>query len=227
MSLRINICLSILIFNCSIAVSQLYYVTLPPGHIKLHEGDDRIPGVSGSPFLSDDWSMGSITLNNGKVIDSILLKYNVYNSEMQFQAGKEIFVLGSPDSVLFVTLNDKRFMYLPFLDKKKKPLKEYFEVYSGDGMLLILIRHTVEVIKSNYNVALNTGEKNDRLQHKKSFYLKKDNEIVLIDKKGENLFSLLKDKSKELRDFTSQNHLSFTKGDDLERIIKYYNSIYF
>jgi hypothetical protein len=222
--LRVIICLSILVFNCSIAVSQLYYLNLPPGHNKLHVGDDRIPGIVGSPFLVDEWSKGNIILYNGKIIDDLPLRYNVYSREMHYQADNKVYILGSPDSILFITMNNKRFMYLPF-EEKKKAQKDYFELLTGD-VAQLLIRHTVTLVKSNYNVALNAGEKDDRLEHKSIYYLRKDNSIVLIDKKGESFFRLLADKSKELKTFASRNKFSFTNQDDLKRIVDYYNSFF-
>ncbi|MGE5406856.1 MAG: hypothetical protein ACM3NR_04005 [Methanosarcina sp.] len=224
MFLRISAFLSILIFNCSIAVSQLYYLNLPPGQNKLYVGDKRIPGLVGSPYLSDDWSTGSITLYNGNVINNLPLKYNVYLKEFHYQADKNEYILGSPDSVLFITMNGKRFMYLPFEEKKIKQ-KDYFEVLTGDESQLLL-RHTASITKSNYNIALNAGEKDNRLEQKKLYYLRKYESIVLIDKKGKNLYNLLNDKSEELKQFSLQNHLSFTNEDDLKRIIDYYNSFF-
>jgi hypothetical protein len=222
--LRVTTCLSILIFNCSIAVSQLYYLNLPPGHNKLYVGDERIPSIAGSPYLVNNWSKGSITLYNGKVIEDLPLKYNVHSGEMLYHVDNKTYILGSPDSVLFITMNNRRFMYLPF-EEKKKMQKDYFEVITGDVSQL-LIRHTVTLIKSNYNIALNAGEKDDRLEHKSNYYLRKERSVVLIDKKGESLFNLLSDKSKELRNFASQNKISFTNKDDLTRIVDYYNSFF-
>jgi len=224
MSLRLNFCLAVLLFNCGILLPQLYYVKLPAGHDKIHTTNDRVPGLVGSPYLSDDWSKGSIALYNGDVIDDITLKYNVFKKEMLFQADGDIYVLSSPDSVLFITMGDRRFVYLPVNDRKKKSEKDYFEELSDGDVCRLLLRHTASILKSNYNVALNAGEKDDRMEHQSAYYLIKDNLVVPVDKKGENLYRLLSDKSAELSDFVKERHLSFTSQDDLIQIIDYYNS---
>ncbi len=162
MSLRLNFCLAVLLFNCGILLPQLYYVKLPAGHDKIHTTNDRVPGLVGSPYLSDDWSKGSIALYNGDVIDDITLKYNVFKKEMLFQADGDIYVLSSPDSVLFITMGNRRFVYLPVNDRKKKSEKDYFEELSDGDVCRLLLRHTASILKSNYNVALNAGEKDDR-----------------------------------------------------------------
>lgn len=226
MSLRLNFCLAVLLFNCGILLPQLYYVKLPAGHDKIHTTNDRVPGLVGSPYLSDDWSKGSIALYNGDVIDDITLKYNVFKKEMLFQADGDIYVLSSPDSVLFITMGDRRFVYLPVNDRKKKSEKDYFEELSDGDACRLLLRHTASILKSNYNVALNVGEKDDRMEHQSAYYLRKDNLVVPVDRKGENLYRLLADKSAELRDFVKERNLSFASQDDLKQIIDYYNSFY-
>jgi len=199
-------------------------VKLPSGHDKIHTTNDRVPGLVGSPYLSDDWSKGSIALYNGDVIDDITLKYNVFKKEMLFQADGDIYVLSSPDSVLFITMGNRRFVYLPVNDRKKKSEKDYFEELSDGDVCRLLLRHTASILKSNYNVALNAGEKDDRMEHQSAYYLIKDNLVVPVDRKGENLYRLLSDKSAELSDFVKERHLSFTSQDDLIQIIDYYNS---
>lgn len=208
---RLSLCISVVLLNCGISSAQLYYVNLPPGHNKITLGDNRIPGMAGSPYLSDEWSVGNITLHNGNVIEKLEMRYNVYAGEIHYKYDGKVYILGSPDSVRYISLNEGRyFVYLPFTDKKKGMQKDYFEYLSGD-VAQLLARHTVTVIKANYNVALDAGEKDDRLEHKSDYYLRKDKSIVLIDRKGENLLNLLSDKSRELRDFVSKNRLSYTR----------------
>lgn len=227
MSLRVKICLSILLLNYAVAFSQLYYVNLPPGHNKLHLGDDRIPGVVGSPFLAENWDIGSIVLKNGNVIDSLPLRYNVYSKEIHFQSKNDTYILGSPDSVLSIRIKDKQLVYLPFEDNKHHQAYDYFEIISAAGMVQVLLRHTVTIVRSNYNIALNAGEKDDRIEHKSVYYLKKDNSVVQVDRRGANLYSLLKDKAQELKEYASKNRISFNNGDDLTRMAEYYNTLYF
>lgn len=224
MILRLGLILLLLLFKYEISVSQLYTVQFPPGYNKINP-DKGISEVVGSPYLSDDWSNGSVKTYNGKVIDNLSLRYNVYEKQIQFQADNNIYFLGSPDSLLLVTLDDKHFLYLSFEDKNGLQ-KDYFEDLSGDGEAQLLLRHTVIIIKSNYNVALNAGEKNDRLEHKSFYYIRKGSSVVLIDKKGDNLYNLLSEKSKELHDFVSLYHLSFTNKYHLKRMVEYYNSLY-
>ncbi|HAX92737.1 MAG TPA: hypothetical protein DCY25_02110 [Bacteroidales bacterium] len=170
--------------------------------------------------------MGTITLHNGNMIDSLYMRYNVFNREIHYKHEGNVYILGSPDSVRYIMMYEGRyFVYLPFTDRKEGMQKDYFEFLSGD-VAQLLVRHTVTRIKSNYNVAMDVGEKDDRLEHKNAYYLRKDNSIVLIDRKGQNLLDLLSDKSRELRDFVSQNRLSFTREADLKRIADHYNSFH-
>ncbi|HQG77076.1 MAG TPA: hypothetical protein PLS58_06280 [Bacteroidales bacterium] len=223
---RISFFIFILLINLNLATAQLYYVNLPPGHNKITLGRDRIPGLAGSPYLYDEWEPGRIILHNGNVIDSLYMRYDVYAREIHYKAEGNIYILGSPDSVKSITLYSRHFEYLPFTEKKNTVQKDYFEVLTADGRAQLLIRHMVTRIKSNYNVALDVGEKDDRLEHKSLFYLRRDKTILLIDRKGKALMEMLIDKSRELENFVSQNRLSFTREADLKRVVDYYNSLY-
>lgn len=216
---------SVLCLSCGVAFSQLYYVNLPPGHNKLVTTDERIPGIVGSPYFSDNWSKSEITLLNGKVINDLFLRYNVHSGEIHFQTDNKTYILGSPDSVVSIDMYDKRFVYLPYQEKRSAQKKDYFEVFSSDGMVQILIRHSRDVVKSNYNVALNTGEKDDRMVPKQTFYIRKENSNVEVDKRGDNVYELLKDRSGELKEFVKRNKISFTQGEDLKQLVEYYNSL--
>lgn len=205
-----------------IGYSQTYRIELPVGYNKIYVSD-MLPGVDGSPYLWDGWVTGSVIFRNGKSIDSLSLRYNVHKGEMQFQTNNKIYIIGVPDSLNSVNIAQRTFVYSAF-DDKGKYNRSYFEVISK-GKAQIFVRHLVQIRKSNYNAILNAGEKNDQLEHKEAYYIKKEYSVVLIDKKGKNLLQLLSDKSEEVSGFVKKNHISYTDKNELCRIADYYNSL--
>ena len=205
------------------AKAQSGMIQLPPGYNKIYY-TDRIPGdVVGSPYLWEDWIKCSVSFRNGQILQDVAMRYNVYKGEMQYKTGKGIFIIGAPDSILSLKFSDRTFIYTKF-DENNSQKKDYFEVVS-DGKAQILVRHMMQIIKSNYNVALDVGEKNDHLRLKEVYYVKKDNLVAEVDKKGKTLLNLLADKSVQLSDFIKKNHPSFKDKADLCRVTEYYNSL--
>ncbi len=202
--------------------AQNFRVTLPVGQNKIVITDSR-PNLDGSPYLFEDWRNGSIYMNNGDTIVSIMLRYNVYKDEMQFQNEDKIYTIGSPENIARIILDNQTFVYLNY-EEEGKPKKGYFEVLS-QGTTCLLQRHFPTILAANFNVALNSGNKNDQLSLKKKFYLKKEALVVEIDKKGKNYVSAFDLKGKDIQKFAKDNDLSFKKDEDLIQITKFANSL--
>ena len=202
--------------------SQTYRIELPAGYNKILISD-KLPGVDGSPYLWEGWKTGCVIFQNKKSIDSLLLRYNAYKEEMQFQMNNKIYIIGVPDSLSSININQRTFIYRGFTDKGIVK-KSYFEVLSK-GNAQIYVRHLIQIRESNYNAVLDAGEKNDQMEQVETYFIKKGDSIVFIDKKGKNILQLLSDKSKDVIDFVKQNHFSYTDKKDLCRIAEYYNSL--
>lgn len=195
---KIYICLLLLISEMQISFCQLTTIRFPPGHKKIYQTEnDNKEDVVGSPYLTDNWIVGKIVLSNGSVIESLPLRYNVFKGVFHFKHANDIFVIESPDSIDNIEMNNKKFIYLLFRNNKGKVEHDYFEVLLDSGELNLLIRHTVTLVKSNYNVALDTGEKSDRWEHKNTYYLKKGNEVFLINKKEKYILKALADENND------------------------------
>ncbi len=201
--------------------SQGYRYELPVGHHKIVLIDSR-PNLDGSPYLSEDWQKGSILMKNGDTIVSIPLRYNVFKDEMQFQNEDKAYAIGSPDSIKKLMLGDLSFVYLGY-NEDKKLKKGFFEELSK-GSACLLQHHYPVILPANYNVALNVGNKNDQLSLKKKFFLKKDNNVIEIDKKGKNFVSAFNLKGKDIQKYVKDNNLSFNKETDLIQITNFANA---
>lgn len=202
--------------------SQAYKIELPAEHNKIIISESR-PNLDGSPFLIEDWQKGTIIMNNGDTVVSILLRYNVYKDEMQIQDKDIAYIIGRPDSIKMLKLGDLSFVYLSY-NEEGKHKKGFFEVLS-QGSTCLLQHHYPVILPANYNVALNVGNKNDELTLKKKFFLNKDNTVVEIDKKGKNLISAFPSKGKEIQKYTKDNRLSFAKDTDLIEIAEFANTL--
>lgn len=194
--LRIYIGLLLILFGIQISFCQLTTIRFPPGHNKIYQTEgDHIDGAEGSPYLTDKWITGNIALSNGSVIESLPLRYNVFRGEFHFKHADDVYVIESPDSIDFIEMDNKKFTYLLFRNNKGKVEYDYFEVLLENGESKLLLRHTVTLVKSNYNVALNTGDKNDHWEHKNTYYLKKSNEVFLIRKNEKYILKALEDEN--------------------------------
>ncbi len=91
------------------------------------------------------------------------------------------------------------------------------------GMMSSLLKqHYIDVLKADYNVALNLGSKYGLIVKKSKLYLLKDKTMVELNKKAIQRLIAGKEKVKE---FVRKNHLNLNEEKDLRFLVDFYNSI--
>jgi hypothetical protein len=191
--------------------------------IEVINSGNYIPGVEGSPFLSEEWSQGRIIMNDGNVFDPIDLRLNVYQNEMHYRYKGAEYSIKTPEKVKEITMGGRRFIYYPY--KKGNSIAHgYFEVLV-EGKTELLVLFYMNRVKSNYNASLNVGDKNDHLELKERYFICTSSSIVEIDKKGKSIFDSLGEKGDALKKWIKEKDLSFKKKEDMVKIVTYLNGM--
>lgn len=193
----------------------------PPGYNYLYTPDNIPKGSEGSPYL-DDWKLADIHLRNDKTISGLMIRYNVYSDQMLYLENDVAYTIGAPDSISEILLSNKVFIYREYR-KANKTKKGFFELIFK-GKVSLLIKYEIEFIRANYNVALNSGNKNDRLILEQQFYLQQEKQIVPLDKR-DRFFEVFQDKNKAVSDYMNKEKLSIKKQQDVIKILTYYNQL--
>lgn len=217
----IAIVCSIFFFKES-SFAQEILLRSPPGD-NITIIDERIPGVEGSQYLSEEWTKGHITLKDETTIDTINLRLNVYRQQMHYFHNGVEYSIGSPENIKEITMGNRKFIYCPYKDENEIT-HGYFEVLvEGDIKLLVLFH--VTRIPANYNVVLDCGNQNDQLKLAERYFISKDNAIIEVDKKGKSLFSYIGEKGELLRKKIKEERLSFKAKEDLVEIVTHVNTL--
>jgi hypothetical protein len=198
-------------------------VAFPPGSNIIVKGENII-GVDGSQYLSEEWTKGCITMNNGTVIDTMDLRLNAYKKEMHYRYNDVEYSINSPESIRELKMGNRKFIYSFYKIDKNDISKNYFEVLV-EGKTNLLVLYYINRISSNYNAVLDVGNRNDRLELNEKYFITIKNSMVELDKKGKNLFSNLGDKGYILKKRIKEEDLSFKKKEDLVKIITYINEM--
>lgn len=205
-----------------------------PGNQVLKSDNSYPVGTEGSPYL-DEWELADIYLKNGKIISQLLVRYNVVNDQLLFKNNtlrvnndstklkKETYIVGSPDSISEIKFVDKTFIYRGFPNGKKIE-KGYFEL-AKRGKVTLLNKYEINVLPADYNIILNTGNKNIKLILVQKSYLVQGDKKTLINKESK-IFEVLADKSKEVSDYIAREKLSYKIKDDMIKIVAFYNQLH-
>ncbi|MDP4209349.1 MAG: hypothetical protein Q8928_11110 [Bacteroidota bacterium] len=203
--------------------AQNFKIQLPPGYNKIIT-QEELPGKEGSPYLTEVWAPGIITLQSGAKIESLQFRYNVYSKEIQYKLDTTTYVIGTPDSIKTISFANKHFIYTDFVENFKIK-KDFFELLV-DGKAKLFRRYFIEIIPANYNIALSTGNKNDRLVLRESLFVQSPNmDMIELDKKGKLILKAFSDKSAEINEYIRKEHLSLKNLNDLIKITTTYNSM--
>jgi hypothetical protein len=199
--------------------SQNLRLEAPPGYNFIYEEKDLPMGTEGSPYL-DDWQHAQIVFKNGDVIPDLMVRYNVLTNQMLYQDKNKTYIIGAPNNIARIDLPGKVFSYGEFLNGNKMD-RGYYQVLEA-GKMNLLVKYEIEMKRSNYNVALDIGEKTNKLLLHESLCLQMDDRILPLQKKSKPL-DFFSGKEKEISEYMNREKLSFSKKEDLKKAVAFYN----
>ena len=193
----------------------------------LQGGGAFLPGVvlnnyiKGETHLFPNWN-GQFTVitKNGDRRQLFNLNYNLKTKTL------ESFI--SKDSVFQYDLD--QFDYVITSNKKYKVLNEsllkglVLEIFDGQKVKLYNEIH-IEVEKGVVNPMTQTMISEDKFVQVFTYYLFLNGTQVKIKLSKSDILKQLIDKKDELKEFASKNDLSFSKEDDVNKILKHYDSL--
>ena len=102
--------------------------------------------ISGQPYLTNEWSSGTVVLENGDTYNSYLLKYNTNNQTLLMQQGKECIEIEQHIKEFSLDINKHSRVQFINANIYSQNLKGYFEVVDDnkDCRLLRLNKKTGE-----------------------------------------------------------------------------------
>ena len=182
--------------------------------------------VSGSPLFNDKMMRGMLISATGIEYRDIAMRLNLMESQVNFLNDKQVEMLvGTPirEVTLWDTVNQKNylFIYSDYIETKDKTEKGFYQLLQkGKACLYSYYNKTIKETRA-FNAATFEQSIQTDVTH-----------LVLLDgqwgkiNKIKNLPSLLSDKKNEVQKYIDNNNLSGYKQEDVELVIRYYNSLF-
>ncbi len=194
------------------------------GEIKLASNGARYGEMDGSPYLYNNWLPGEVVLNDHKVYNKILLKYDQIQDMV-------IFKYGEQDSALMFALQPIAFKLIyggrnerylnGFAAVDGAGVNSFYQVLNDDSGVKLLKR---VVKKINKTTAYNSVVATLTVISNTTYYLARSNKPEKISANNKAVISALKDKSDAISKYIADNKLNVKNDDDFARVIDYYNS---
>ncbi len=178
--------------------------------------------ISGSPYLNNEFILGSILTNDKIRYIDIPLRYNIYNDDMEFKNSEDTYLaIGDPTLVKMIIIGDDKFIYT---DKRKKN-GEQFGYYKllEDGEIKLLLKYNVVFKKAVPTTGYEEAEPPKLERISDTYYiLQGNNEPQQISKK-KDIDLIFGPKSSEIDNYIKKEKLNVKKEEDLIKLVEFVN----
>jgi hypothetical protein len=185
--------------------------------------DHRVDDFEGSPFLSEDFVVGDV-YSNQKSYRNILLRYNIFNDNMEFKQNNTTYALYPEPRITKVRLEDEIYVVEKH-EVKGKMIYGYLERLDS-GKVILLSKKIVRFTEKQDPKALESASKPARFTRTQDeYYYKIDNGEVSKVGSLKNLIESLPDKKDDVTSYAKKEKISTRNEAELLKLVKYYNSL--
>ena len=197
------------------------------GHSLLEKYD---PGITGSPFINDDWVFAKITLSKGKEIGPLSIKFNIESNELYFldSTGKEMIAIEGlvkkVDCISFYSKDSIRYIFkngYPSIDKQNE--NYYYQVLT-EGKVELLAKRFKYIRTTKDEIS---GEiSKDFVEGAVVLYVYAYGIMQVFHPTKSFIASFWEeDKEQTINKFIDVNKINFRKTKDLIKVFSYYNGL--
>ncbi len=202
-----------------------------------------LSNYKGTPMLMKQWSEGIVFFNDGKKIAYPNINYDALSDHFIIyfkNLAKDIKGVASTQLPI-ASLQDQSVLYLQMFDGNKqrkfiklnpvlfvrKPKTLFFEYFSNDWQKVYIVKSYWKNVQKNQDVnsPLYNETASMKLMQHSAYYIKnKDGIFEKVRLKKKSILKTLNDKQAEktLMDFAKRNRLSWSKPQDVQKILAYY-----
>jgi hypothetical protein len=183
--------------------------------------------VDGSPYFSDYWLRGNVTLSGGKEYWGLKLKLDLLNNELHYQDASEnemIATSGLSKVVLFDSIAQQVFTFVhsDFIKAQYSEVQKGFYQLLAEGAYASFFKQQLKILRENQPYGSATVEQTIATTRK---FLVLYKGSLLPVKKLKDIPDILTDKRKEIDDFIRKNDLAGKRDEDFVAVINFYNGL--
>lgn len=180
--------------------------------------------IEGSPYLNDTFCNGTVyTTSRQKIVD-IELRYNIYNDDLEFKTpdGK-ILAIDKPENIERAAFCDYQMVYLPYLNRNNKNMA--FLKVIEEGRLSLYAKPDLFYQKEQKGDGIRADKPAKFVKKSDILFLKTDNKFAEEIGNKKDIISVVPDHKKEIKAYIKQHKIKPSKVNDLQKLVKYYNSL--
>lgn len=180
--------------------------------------------IKGSPYLEDDFIVGSIYTAQKLQFNDIPLRYNIFNDNLEFRTPKDqILALSAPEIVEKAQFGEYTMSYIPYVTSKKMK-RGFFQVII-EGNASLYVRSTVIYQAPKEAAAYKDPEPAKFLERPDTYYIRIGMEAAYKAGNKKEVIAMFSNHEEEITTFIKKNKIKINKVDGLEKLVEYYNTL--
>jgi len=173
--------------------------------------------IAGSPYLNKEFKSSYILKINGGEIRDMVLRYNIYNDEMEFKKDGKVMSIAFPHEVVRINMSGKVFIYKPYMTARNVS-SGYFQVlYEGDYQLLK--REQVKLKSPSEKTYQDDSLRFERTPPQ--FYLRYGDEMAHCVNSQKTLIKVLQPISQNVINYIKSNKINTKHEKQLIELMEY------
>ena len=183
-----------------------------------------LKNVEGTPFMDNQFLKGEVLTVDGKDINDVLLRYNVYNNKMEAKFNESFFEL-SEKLITRVKIDNRTFDYLPYQIAKKE-YSGYLELIH-DGELKLYCRHSKKFKGAQPQKAMQDRPDPAEFRDLPLVYLlmKNDDSKATGFRSKKELLNNFTGHKNEIQAYIKNNKLKHNNSEDLKKLLNYNDTL--
>ncbi|HNP20008.1 MAG TPA: hypothetical protein PKL31_16335 [Fulvivirga sp.] len=185
------------------------------------------PEQKGSFYLNENWEVGNVVLKNEAVIKSYPIRYDLKHNYLEINVAGSIKVcaLALLKNFSYLSLDDSIVYYNTYSIYNDKTMPDGICQLLIDDQIQLINYQFLAIIKSNYNEALDIGERNQKTIKKTQLYVIVRNEVFEVKGSLKGNRNIFLDQITKVKAYMKTNKLKFNSIGDITKIFEYYNQI--
>jgi hypothetical protein len=182
--------------------------------------------LNGSPYLSEEFVLGALTIADGTRVEGLKIRYDIYADQMQFILKSDTASINKPMALKSLELEDKTFIYEVYQVSENVVSAGYFELII-EGKLSLLLRRELELEYDVYvpNYGGGGGTKEIMLKKNNNFYTIAGKSTARKIYKKKDFLNAITEHHDLVKNYMKENRISVRKQKELEELVNYYNTL--
>ena len=190
--------------------------------------DKYSPDIEGSPFLEDRFYKATLLLHNGRVIDSLGVRIDLYKQEIDIKMPNDIEAVAGPGMIKEILLQDsaqpQKLLYkfrsgFPAVDNQNE--NNYYQVLA-DGKITLVKSIRKKIAEQKNDIS---GEIVKVFETYEDYYLVV-NKVMIKAKRNTSFFEAqMTDKKEPVKKYIKDHNINCRYMDKAAELVAFYNSL--